>query len=189
VRELRLSRPGRPLLFTVVAALGLASCAIDSSPNQFAGQTWGPASYSEYEAARAEWGAKYVVCARKYGAAAILHPDGTITDAVAQGRPTTALLDAGCIDEVGPPPESPPLTPELLKGLYAMLVRQADCLREKGYDISNPPSERTWAENYSLDSWNPLLDVRNAGLDVATADGKCPQPDIGEAWRTGYASS
>ncbi|MGC4175793.1 hypothetical protein [Demequina sp.] len=165
----------------------IAGCQSGVSGSASPSQNWGPDSYDNYQESYADWAAKYVVCAREFGAAAILHPDGTITDAVAEGRPTKELLDADCIAEVGSPPEAPGLTPEFLSGLYVLFVEEAKCLREHGYTISEAPSQEDWVENYGAASWDPLVDVDHAGLDVSAADAKCPQPDRALAWRIGYS--
>lgn len=173
----------------MAAAVGLGGCSSGATPESTPTQSWGPNSYADYQSAYADWAPKYVTCARKYGADAVLHPNGSISNAVAEGRPEKELLDASCVDEVGSPPKPPPLTPELLRGQYALLVREAECLRRQGYTISEPPSRDEWVENYSFESWDPLVEVQKAGLDVEAADVKCPQPDSAEAWRIGYGSS
>lgn len=144
-----------------------------------------PTSYADYDRVFADWAPAYVECAREFGAAAQQTDDGGIANPVAAGRPVEDGLDAECIDRIGPPPSAPPLTPAFLRGYYRLLVEQADCLREHGYTISEPPSEDSWVESYDGYSWNPLLDVNAQGKDPGTADGLCPQPDPLEAERLG----
>lgn len=148
---------------------------------------WGPESYDAFEQSVTDWRIRYVECARKFGADAKILPNGSIDNAVAKGRPTTDGLDAACVADLGTWPEAPPATPEFLDGLYLLYLQQADCLREHGYAISQPPSQVDWVENYSGESWNPLMDVYLAGLDNSIANDVCPQPDEAEAWRLGYA--
>ncbi len=167
----------------------LAGCTTGGSPVASPSTSWGPDSYDHYEAAYADWAPRYIACARKYGADAKELPDHAIDNAFAEGRPVKDFLDAECVDEVGERPKPPPATAELLQGLYVLYLEEAQCLREQGYDISQPPSQDEWVENYSGESWNPLMDVYLAGFDVQTADGKCPQPDEAEAWRLGYSGS
>lgn len=133
----------------------------------------------------ADWASRYVDCAREYGADARLNEQGSIENAVGEGRPVREGLDADCIDRVGSPPEPPPLNDEFLAGMFELFVEQADCLRAAGYVISEPPSREEWVENYDGYSWNPLMDVYNAGEDVQAADGLCPQPEPREAERRG----
>ena len=139
--------------------------------------------------AYADWAPRYVECARSFGADAELLPDGGIENAVAPGRASEKGLDAACLTTVGPEPTAPPVTEELLVGLYVLYLQQADCLRDAGHAVSTPPSRREWVENYSGESWNPLLDVANAGGDLWEAMDVCPQPDPVEAERIGIEQS
>lgn len=133
----------------------------------------------------ADWAPKYVECARSYGADARLVGNGSISVPYAPGRPVDQGLDADCVREVGYPPSVPPRTDAFLRGLYELLVEQAECLRDHGYVISEPPSRQEWVETYGGYSWNPLADVNSAGLAVIEADRTCPQPDPREAERRG----
>lgn len=135
--------------------------------------------------AYADWAPRYVDCARSFGANAELLPDGAIQNPVAEGRDSDSGLDAQCLETVGPAPSAPPATEALLVGLYTLYVDQAECLREAGYVVSKPPSRREWVENYSGDSWNPLVDVVNMEGNVWAAMDECPQPDPVEAERIG----
>jgi len=165
-----------------VALLG--SCASASAP--------GPAverPQAAFAQAYADWAPRYVECARSFGANAELLPDGAIQNPVGEGRATTDGLDSECLDAVGPEPEAPPLTDELLVGLYVLFVDQADCLRAAGYPVAEPPSQREWVENYGPESWAPLLDIMQAGGDAGEAMDVCPQPDPVEAERIGIEQS
>lgn len=144
-----------------------------------------PTSYEQYDQLFADWAPRYIECARKYGADARLLENGSISDAYAQGRSTLDGLDATCVKEIGLPPDVPKLTDSFLAGMYELFVKEAQCLRDHGYVISEPPSRRDWIENYDGDSWDPLTDVNNAGRDVEEADGLCPQPDPREAEQLG----
>lgn len=143
-------------------------------------------SYAAYDQQFADWAGRYVECARLFGAAAEIDAQqGSIRQPYAPGRPSDQGLDADCVREVGYPPKTPELTVPFLRGLYALLVQQADCLAEQGYVISDPPSRDDWVENYSGSSWNPLIDVDRAGQDVQRADALCPQPEGRDAERLG----
>lgn len=112
-------------------------------------------------------------------------PSGSINQPYAPGRETRMGLDAGCLDEVGEPPAAPPLTEQFLRGWYMLLVEQAECLRAAGYHVSEPPGIQEYVENYSGDSWYPLVDILNSAGDISEAEGACPQPDPVEAERRG----
>lgn len=144
-----------------------------------------PSSQEEFAQISAEWSDRYIACARSFGADAKLLPNGSINQPVAQGRETRMGLDAGCLEEVGEPPEAPPLTDQFLRGWYLLLLEQAECLRAEGYAVSEPPSMQEYVENYSGESWYPLVEILEATGDIADAEGKCPQPDPVEAERRG----
>ncbi len=173
------------LLMASALLFSLASCGLEVADDESEAAPTA-SNYVEFDSMWADWASLYVECARKYGADAEFNPvDGSINNAYAPGRPLTQGLDADCVEELGSPPESPPLTDAFLRGLYELFLVQADCLRAHGYVISEPPSAQEWVENYSGESWNPLMDVHNAGLPVHEADGLCPQPDPVEAERIG----
>lgn len=181
--RLRLSRQLLPgILLTTVLGAALVGCTsivdvVDAAPTA--------TSYDQYDAMHADWANAYVECVRRAGADAQLTDDGSIRNATVPGRQTEEGLDAGCVEEVGHPPDVPAPTDAFMKGLYELLVDQAECLRAHGYTISEPPSRDEWVENYDGYSWNPLLDVNSAGLDVQEADHVCPQPQPREAERLG----
>lgn len=161
------------------AALALAGCSAAPAPAPT------PNSIAEYRAQYTDWATRYVECSRRHGADTKLAKDGAITQAVAPGRPTSGGFDADCVAELGRPPQGPPASPTLLKGMYLLLVDQAGCLRGAGYQVSDPPSMQAWVENYSGDSWNPLRDINDQGIDIGPAMAICPQPDEVDAERVG----
>ncbi|MBX3104448.1 MAG: hypothetical protein IT191_01190 [Microbacteriaceae bacterium] len=133
----------------------------------------------------ADWASKYIDCAREFGADARLLPGGSISNAYAPGRPVKDGLDAKCLEAVGPAPYPPPLTNNFLIGLYELLVKEGDCLRAHGYNISQPPSRQQFVENYGAESWYPLSEVdRERPGDIA-ADSLCPQPNPRDAEELG----
>lgn len=133
-----------------------------------------------------EWGERYVACARQHGADAELLPGGGIRHPYAEGREVSPEgLDAECVQQVGRPPAGPEPTPEFLRGLYRLYVKEAQCLRAHGYVIAEPPSEASWVDSYGSESWMPLADVMKTGRDVVEAERLCPQPDPAEAERAG----
>lgn len=143
-------------------------------------------SQAQYYESLADWNGRYVECARSFGADARLAPQYAIVNPAAAGRATTDMgLDAECVKKLGHQPVPPPPSTELLRGWYALLVEEAECLREHGYTVTEPPSRDEYVENYSVFSWFPLSDVSDAGQDAVKAEGQCPQPDPVEAERVG----
>lgn len=177
----------RALLGLAGALIVATGCGLESSPEPGAASS--PESYEEYDTLLGDWANAYVECARSYGADARVVEDAggevTITSAYAQGRPVQDGLDAECVDDVGAPPQAPPLTAEYLAGLYELYVEQAACLRAAGYSVSDPPSRTTWVEGYSGESWNPLMDVFESTGSTFEAQSACPQPDPRDAERRG----
>lgn len=157
-----------------------AGCS-PQGPNSQVTQT----SYEDYATNFADWSNKYVECARSFGADARVTPEGSISNPVAPGRSTTDGLDSECIAKVGSAPAPPELTPAFLAGLYELYVEQANCLRELGYVIPDPPSRREWVENYGADSWEPISQLNAQGAYSDEAFKQCPQPDPREAERVG----
>ncbi len=185
----RLLRAARPRVPLALVAVALAAAALSACAGTGAGTPPAPTptatSYAQYDTLYADWAATYVTCVRSFGVDAKQGDSGTIKNALVPGRPTKQGLDAGCVDKVGPPPDVPPATPAFMKGLYELYLKQADFLRQHGYTISAPPSRDDWVENYSGTSWNPLMDVNNAGRDVQQADALCPQPQPRDAEKLG----
>lgn len=171
------------ILCVLVVLLTATSCADTTERADAPTEAEVAADYAQYDELFADWAPRYVECARKYGADARLSETskGSIENAYAEGRPVEDGLDADCLAEVGAPPSPPPLTDAFLSGLYQLYMVQAECLRGNGYAISAAPSEAEWVETYDGHSWNPLMDVHQAGGDVIQAGRLCPQPDPREA--------
>lgn len=169
---------------SVVAAVSLGSLGSGCTPEAPSSPET-PQSQAEFAQLTAEWNDRYVACARRFGAAAEILPNGSINQPYAPGRETRMGLDAGCLDEVGEPPPAPPVTEQFLRGWYVLLVEQAQCLRAAGFTVSDPPGMQEYVENYSGDSWYPLVDILKTHGDISAAEAACPQPDPVEAERRG----
>lgn len=180
-----MTRSARPLLLSACLLVAAAGCTADDSAPASTDSAEAASDYADFDRLFADWAPRYVECARSFGADARLTEDGGVQNAYAPGRPTTQGLDADCVDEVGLPPEVPALDDEFLAGLFDLYVVQAQCLRDQGYVIAEPPSRKVWVEGYDGESWNPLMEVHLAGRDVSEADRLCPQPDPREAERAG----
>lgn len=171
--------------FLGVFLLLISACSETSPQNEQSLPTPTATSYSQYDQMFADWAPRYVDCARKYGANASIGPDQSINIPYAQGRPVKDGLDAECLKEIGPPPETPPLTQSFLVGLYELLVKQADCLRDHGYTIPPPPSRQVWVENYGAGSWDPLMELYAVNPEDDIAMVSCPQPNPRDAEELG----
>lgn len=180
-----MTRSARRILFSACLLFGAVGCTDDAAVPASNAPAEAASNYGEFDRLFADWAPRYVECARSHGADARLTEDGGVQNAYAPGRPTTQGLDAQCVQEVGLPPEVPALNDQFLAGLFELYVVQAQCLREQGYMIAEPPSQKVWVEGYDGESWNPLMEVHRAGRDVAEADRLCPQPDPREAERSG----
>lgn len=172
-------------LAVLAALLVLSSCTGDGGTAE-AGPSAGATAvnYEEYDSAYADWAPRYVDCVNDAGGRAVLLSDG-IDYPTVSGREEWQGLDALCVESVGGPPEPPPLTDEFLTGLYRGYVIQAECLRNAGYEVSQPPSEQAWVENYGGESWSPFSELLADGGDLVTLERQCPQPDPREAERLG----
>lgn len=180
-----MSRSAWRTFLGVYVLIAIAGCTADAGEPASTESGQAASDYAEFDLLFADWAPRYVECARRYGADARLTEDGGVQNAYAPGRPTSQGLDSECVAEVGLPPEVPALNDEFLAGLFDLYVIQAQCLREQGYAIAEPPSRKVWVEGYDGESWNPLMEVQRAGRDVAEADRLCPQPDPREAEQVG----
>jgi hypothetical protein len=65
---------------------------------------------------------------------------------------------------------------------YALLLTSAACLREAGFEPSEPPSEQTWIDAYFVGvPWNPYADLVVADIDsveYAAYFEACPVPSV-----------
>ncbi|MFZ5869167.1 MAG: hypothetical protein ACOYXW_01340 [Actinomycetota bacterium] len=139
-------------------------------------------TYEEYDGLFADWRASFVECARSEGMDASVPVDGNgIDNGSSPDRPVAEGigLDRECIERVGVPPQAPPLTEEVLSGLYDLSLAQAQCLRDAGYPVTPAPSREVWMESYTSSSpaWLPLEAVFASGGDVPAAVAACPDPD------------
>jgi hypothetical protein len=139
-------------------------------------------TYEEYDGLFAEWRDSFVECARAEGLDASVPADGRgIDNGSSPDRPVAegVGLDRECIEQVGLPPQAPPLTDEVLSGLYDLSLAQVQCLRDAGYPVTPAPSREVWIESYTSSSppWLPLEAVYQTGGDVPAAVAACPDPD------------
>jgi hypothetical protein len=126
-----------------------------------------------------QWRIKYVECASTVGLDASVTTNGIGGgSSVDRPRDPQTGLDAECIQRTGLPPLSPPMTDELLDGLYQRSLEQADCLKAEGYKVDPAPPREQWKADYRDGTpWFPMQRLMEAGLDVSKAMAKCPEPD------------
>ncbi len=74
-----------------------------------------------------------------------------------------------------------PLNVSQLRYLYSYYIGPfRECIKKHGYDISEPPSEKVFVENYRRTPWNPLNGQNDPALSQLTAQsGPCPQRPAG----------
>lgn len=129
------------------------------------------------DALQSEWVDQLVSCLAREGIPATRTEEGF---GVGEGVSQDALVraDESCRENLGPQPEPPPLSEAELRGLYRLHVEAKQCLEGLGEEISEPPSEEVWIDEYrsGLPPWSPFLDV----ADVASVEGRCPQPDLAD---------
>jgi len=171
----------RAALLVGVLLLGACGTGSEEDPESAPSPAVTAASYREYDGLFAEWQDAFVDCARAEGLDASIPGDGRgIDNGSSPNRPVAegVGLDLECIERVGLPPQAPPLTDEVLSGLYDLSLEQAECLRLAGYPVSSAPSREVWIESYrSTPAWLPLEAVYSAGGDVQAAVATCPDPD------------
>jgi hypothetical protein len=80
-----------------------------------------------------------------------------------------------CADEVGPPPIRPPDEIDA-RHMYDLALRQAQCLRDLGLDVSEPPSRESWVDTFLAGDppWTPY-DGRTMPESALTT---CPDPQL-----------
>jgi hypothetical protein len=184
---LRRRRRAVGTLVGAIGATGLVATAVVALPHGPDPQTSAAApvprqtasTWREWDAIHLQWRIKYVQCVSSVGLDASVTTDG-IGGGSSMDRPRDPQtgLDAECIQRTGLPPVSPPMTDELLNGLYQLSLEQADCLRAEGYKVDPAPPREQWKADYRDGTpWLPTERLVKAGLDVSKAMAKCPEPD------------
>ena len=126
------------------------------------------------------------VCLEDSGFVVLHEDDGTWGIEIQPNDPTSSqfALEAvsDCREQLGPP-EPAPLADHEFHLLYADRLKQAECLRDMGIEISVAPSESRYVEIYrrSLEGgtempWEPLAEVPDGLLDSAME--VCPQTPL-----------
>lgn len=78
-------------------------------------------------------------------------------------------------------PDDAGYTPEHAERFFDLSWANADCLRDLGYDISDPPSRQSFVEalvNNEPPPWFPHLEALAQGGSNAELEAACPQPGI-----------
>jgi hypothetical protein len=114
----------------------------------------------------------------------ILDADGSISGHVPVEQSAKYDADqAACQAKAAKAYPPAPMSERAIRERYALEVQTRECLIGQGYDISEPPSEQTWVEQFSNSSkglWLPYWEIfiqskLNAGA-VAALKVKCPDP-------------
>lgn len=168
------------LMFSVALFVGftlaLAGCAGVESPVS-------ESPIAEFNASTEAWAGDYVECLRDKGIDAEIHyaDDGTFHGFQPAYGPDAELwegiLDLACIEAVGEPPEPPEPTTEFYEVYYDLSVEHAECLRDAGYVISDPPSKDEWVEGGGPPVWSPSSEIIAQESDVEGALQICPEPN------------
>lgn len=123
-----------------------------------------------------EYNRRFVDCLNASGWPSQLHEDGFGYDVGGVQGPNDAAFseaEAACAQEVGEPPEPPPLTDDVIRVGFQRLLALRECLEDAGYPVSDPPSAEFYIENFESNPWHPYMDIPDSQLDEATT--KCPQ--------------
>jgi hypothetical protein len=114
----------------------------------------------------------------------VLDADGSISGHVPVEQSAKYDADqAACQAKAAKAYPPAPMSDRAIRERYALEVQTRECLIGQGYDISEPPSEQTWVEQFSNSSkglWLPYWEIftqskLNAGA-VAALKVKCPDP-------------
>lgn len=85
-----------------------------------------------------------------------------------------------CEDAAGFQPGSEAPTDDDLRAQYAALVDSAACLRDLGYETSDPPSVQVWVDSYRAGEapWSPFTDIvpNVSPEEWDRIQRACPQP-------------
>jgi hypothetical protein len=139
------SRPRKPWLATLLVApallLALSGCASEgpsdsaSTPDSGGGAAAQPSTDAEFSAARDAYDRKLAECFRKQG---LDVKDPLPGKGITEYSPEIEAAYPACAAEIGDPPSAEGVT--LSNEDLEKLLDQAECLREKGYDIQEPTS-------------------------------------------------
>ncbi len=127
-------------------------------------------------------------CLDRQGWDYVINADGGIDVPIPQDVLDRLMVDVeACRAAMGLSSTPAPDTDESLRGFYAMLIDTWQCLRAHGVQMSEPPSEDTFVDDYqragegsdTVSGWHPYDDD---GIYAIPADerarvlSECPQP-------------
>jgi hypothetical protein len=87
-----------------------------------------------------------------------------------------------CRTELGHDTGPPVITPEEAGEMYDLLVEVAECVRDLGYHVPEPPSRQSFVEDlveYPIPSWHPydvVYDRASGAGDIRRVEAACPIP-------------
>lgn len=125
--------------------LVLSGCSSTSSPPTVAAQSdspssaadvgSGPVSDAEISAARDAYDLRLAECIRGKG---VEVKDPRPGEGIRESGPEVQAASSSCISELGEPPVRP-LTEEDMRQIDEQYLKTAACLRDLGYDVTDPP--------------------------------------------------
>lgn len=124
----------------------------------------------------AEYNDQLVTCYKDHGVTVTVVGDHWELD---KGGDTAQVFQImqDCTDELGPPSLRPADEADA-RHMYELVLRQARCLSNLGFDVSDPPSEDSWVDTFLAEDppWTPY-DARTMS-DAALVS--CPDPQLGD---------
>lgn len=141
-----------------------------------ADRTSGSSKLSALREESQKYGSLMVGCLKTKGFDAEAMSDGGVhaqVPAEQQDAYSTALDE--CEQELGYNSNPPPPDDDVLAALYKTLVSVSECLKKAGYDVSEPPSEKSFIDSAG-GSWSPYTDLDKSGQDAGAGQATCPGP-------------
>lgn len=158
--------PGARVVVVVVGALAVASlalivsgCAAPTSPSP---------SESKVPAASGAWSDNMTDCLEEKGWEVDVLADGGISSQIPDGQEEIYRSDLStCRAKYGYDVD-PVYTDDEARDIYAQVLNVAECLREKGFDPGEAPSEQTFVEQLQTGpgGWDPYIDLYPQVMDT-----------------------
>lgn len=155
----------------------LVGCARDEE-----GQQTSVDRRAEQESIRAYF-AGMAPCLTEKGFPATANPegDGMSINVPVEQEADMRIIQAQCEQQIGPVPDPIPLTDDEIQRVYRGSLEVYDCLVANGYPAVEPPSLKTFVEQYRAASndrgpWTPYASRDNPRVDPAAIE-DCPEPD------------
>jgi len=152
--------PPRRRLIPAVSVLVLAA-SLSACTGADPGAT-GPSARGE----RQSYAVGMTECLRSAGWEATARPDDSVYATVAEDQ-GSAYADAlvACEHQLGYDVPPDPLTDEEIRQRYAATLKTVQCLKERGHDPGQPPSEQEYVDHFRVrGGWDPYSNIWIPGL-------------------------